>query len=609
MRIRYSSEFRRVSLLDFQGIFKNSGKTDSEVTRDEAGGVADTGVVRIKQEPADSGVYGISSVLPTGLEEINRQIKVEPGLEKTIKKEKDSDWSNSDLVTNIKTEPVDPDQPSAEHCQQCTVYSRSTDNEAHEPSSEVVRSSEAATALVNPEMQPGTSGDTCNEENQPCQSELRSEQSECSLNMLNEQVSNKSMVETDGIPEGAESQTSEEVLDAEPLKTPNGNLDDILSKTVDQIFATIHGEGSRNESSSTSHNDGDRRKADPSREEEHEVDTADTTPLRHSVEYSRQEALQFLKELNTLQDVEHAMSSENKIDECNSGECGNTEETAKKKTSVVSSVKVRKSVELDKILSETVNRIYSEIQSDTSSVTGTMKVGSLDMKETEKVTGEAMQLDSGNNAVDRDSSEDPSADGISTLDEHALNHKAAADKETDNSDVQPTLSSTEPPISDECMNTNSDVLPIIIEPEGECEDMERENMSPAHDTVEANAIKTEDVESDDRDKVDTACEFLSNNQQQVTTINIEPIDCETYQEPETTEPAENPTSENLEIKKEPVDQNPMTVMDSKSETNDNENADLDIGRKEPTPILGEVSIGSCTVEEGDENRILSSLVR
>ena len=611
-------------MLYLQYIFKNSGETNFDITRAEVGQIGNNDIVRIKEEPKDSGVYGISSVLPTDIEEIRRQIKVEPGLEKTIKQEKDSNWVNSDLVTNIKTEPADPDLSSVEHCQRCPVFSRPVDNEVYEPSSEI--------ALVNSEIPPRTTEDTCSKqavsettcEKQPREPELRSAQPEGSserldhsvdvrdgegnLHLQSSQISKKSEVENDGVSRVTKSQAGEGEPDAEPLETPNKYLEDILSKTVDQIFATIRCEENRKESGYTSDNEADRRKAEPCREEEHEADTADTTPLRHSVEYRRQEALQFLKELSNLQNVELEVSSENnKVDEHKRRECNNTEVAGKKNTSVVSAVKVRKSVELDKILSETVNQIYSEIHGGTSSVTKTMNAGSLDVKETERVTDEAMQLDCGDNADER-------ANDSSTSDKHALNHKATADQETavdsmmtSNTDVQPTSSNTELPISDECINTNSDVVPIIIEPDGECEDMERENMQPDHDTVEENAIKTEDVEFDGHVKADTTCEFLVNNRQEVTTINIEPIDCEAYQQPEVSESVK--ISEHLEIKEEPVDKNPMTVLDSKSGANDNEDSGLDDARKEPTQIIGQISIGSCTAEGGDENRILSSLVR
>ena len=80
--------------------------------------------MRIKQEPEDSEPYGNSLDFTTDFSNVSRRIKVEPGLEKNIKQEKEPDWSYSGLVGKIKTELIDPDQPpSTDCCLRCPYHS------------------------------------------------------------------------------------------------------------------------------------------------------------------------------------------------------------------------------------------------------------------------------------------------------------------------------------------------------------------------------------------------------------------------------------------------------------------------------------------------------
>ena len=205
----------------------------------------------------------------------------------------------------------------------------------------------------------------------------------------------------------------------------------------------------------------------------------EVVPLRHSVEDRRQEALEFLKELNALQSESRRKSGANEaVEKENSSSQGNS--------LAVSIEKVRKSFELDKALSEMVDRVYSEIHNE--GPTGTAEVAR------------------------------------TPLNEMTLNDQEGSSKVTEAHGTGD-------------INT-ADVFPIIIQPEHECED---ESIAmPSGVNNEENITKTKNEDCRKSADEENVGELRNGDSQEVITINIEPIDCETFEEQEAKEQTDVP---------------------------------------------------------------------
>ena len=624
------------------------------------------GLVRIKQEPEDSGLYGINPVPSLNTSEMSQQIKIEPGTERTIKQEKDKEWSNTGAGSAIKTEPVDHE---SEHCHQCPVHSTASENEsgtmtdgpvlqdtdsqsgkemrknitdqtfvssarsgtgiqgvseldsailpdnssqtdstpaskdttvisvelAAGDSSNIGEGNQAVSTVVCEATQDVTSQNTSGAHQvtiEPLNSEgdvsASTAQTDRSIvyqepsgvmldkhenicfasgqesgdvqlfsnmhgkNELSEpstyaaspvantdvidiascsKAPDHTLVPTTCEPGNSEPSTTgeinsvrteesqndvvqcKEMVTAQEMVNPEyftgveetkktdvskmENLDDILSETVDRIYSEIQGkEGCKSGETVRTVDEPDKR--------EDQGEATNTIPLRHSVEGRAQEALEFLKELNSLQadnTVEKSVDCE--TTETNQIQDNNEGSGIKMDTLTVRSQKVRMSVELDKILSETVDRVYSEIQSKTSSMTGSMITDQADVTKRE---------------TDSDNS------GTVTQIQDLM------DKLTELSETKPKANANEPHA--EMESGTCEVLPIVIEPEnGAKEELEKESKG-SDDLSTVNTEQNE--EHEDLKETQDVTEFITSGQIDTVAINIEPVDCETHQEPERT---------------------------------------------------------------------------
>ena len=695
------------------------------------------GLVRIKQEPEDSGLYGINPVPSLNTSEISQQIKIEPGTETTIKQEKDQEWSNIGGGSAIKTEPVDHE---SEHCHQCPVHSTASENEsgtmtdgpvlqdtetsqsgkeirknltdetfvssaqsgtsvqgvseldsallpdnrsqadstpaskdttvtttglATEGSSNIGERNQAVSTVVCETTQDVTSqntsgvyqvtieplisvgdvsGNTARTDRsivyqEPSGLMLGKRENICSANgqesgnlqLLSNMDGKNELSEpstyaaspvaitnvidiasyskaadhtptpTTCEPGNSEPSTTgeinsvrteeslndvvqcKEIVTAQELVNPEyftgveetkkadvsemENLDDILSKTVDRIYSEIQGKEGSGLGETVCTVD------EPVTGQDQEK-AANATPLRHSVEGRHQEALEFLKELNSLQ----ADNTVEKSVDCETAETNqigdNDEESGiKMDTLTVRSQKVRVSVELDKILSETVDRVYSEIQSETSSMTGSI---------TDQVDDVPRR--------ENDSENSGTVTQIQDL----------MDKLTELSETKPKANANKPHA--EMESGTCEVLPIVIEPENDAkEELEKEIKG----SDELGTINTDqEEEHEDLNETQDVTEFITSGQIDTMAINIEPVNCETHQEPERTLPTEKHVKE----------------ADEKSEfnvcPNHNEDAETPLNNEKEnlnnsTSVEAQRNvehIGTLTIEANNEQAALRDLV-
>ena len=706
------------------------------------------GSVRIKQEPEDSGLYGINPVPSVNVNEIHPQIKIEPGTEKTIKQEKDTEWINTGVVRVIKTEPVDPEisaHPPMEHCHQCPVHAATSDNKETETVAEIDALASqtpgmfSAGSEINQQYvsqivgQPGTDSqhaselgseqskilpdnisqkdstandkrravtskenlpENTGERNQnvtsviagiktaqnaiiPLQhtSEIpqqltieplariesdaengngsQNELVKCQLTHImdvqtefsdpyatsnpGEQdtpVNNSSTVLVTNIigevpttgepPVTSESIVVGEIISArseelhdnttvckdignqkhrtgvpETQKTDGStienekgakhiNLDDILSETVDRIYSDIR-EKERSDSKVTCENIV--TTVDESDNCENLEESSEASPLRHSVEDRRQEALEFLKELNSLQagkSTEKSVKSGIHQIDLSKKESGTEYSTLPVRTQ-----KVRPSFELDKILSDTVDRIYSEIHSETSSMTGSLNTNQIDDE------------NQGRNARENDV-------------ENQIGKQECLDKVDGSIETKSQSDTNEPNVESE--SGTCEIRPIVIEPENDTQGEPEKGNDKSEDERESDTIKSaQDEESKDHNKTQDITEFLNSAQLETVTINIEPGNYEINEKPEsiiTSKELEPEKAQDPEGTKQEVEEKSENVVNAgicRNEDNDNPLGNEQDENLSNSTFLGshinDGYIGSLTIEADNEEAALRSLVR
>lgn len=639
------------------------------------------GTIRIKQEPVDSGEYGINPVPPIDRTEISVRIKTEPGIDVAIKQEKDVDFSGNDLLGAVKTEPSELVNPSviydcawcpvhagkcvehqhlikhseldpAEHNQHTSNAERETNRDSQETATDPSNILEATGEDVNtgtPKVTTASdvnidetvtnSGEgrpniTANNTTSQTDSILATTVDEENFNetgsvlaqthdLMDDRVvldtalhnganrdkfqntvanagQDNGMVtsagETSEIqvtvtisnsdtpmpsvePDGVEVKQDE---GKDSLKVQSGSLaedesgskgmqlDDILSEAVNQIYSEINEQKDAEK---------DKETFDLDAKEEDRQEEGTETLLRHSVEDRRQETIEFLKELNRLQtgdEQQHDKSSEFMSDTF-------AMKSSRKSTEIQRQLS-RKSVDLDRILTETVDRIYSEVQSETGSTTG-----SVSNDQVECVGGETENLKSAG---------EPTKGEIEKIESNS--EEAVIQK--------PEINSNELKETEESLGT-CEIRPIVIEP-GDYSDENEEGGTVKSGAVSEEMIKTEPVGGvrESLDATPNVNDVLSTDLE-TAAIKIEPMDCETLQE---TENSSYQNGADATVIKTETESSP--TLNGRPSKSDKEN----VNDENAAPCLTETTntvdalpkyIGSCTIEGNVGSNALKTLVR